>query len=600
MKKTALTLKLVVLLPFLVITFCLFRFQVLEGEKFQRIAEHNFVRIQRIEPIRGGIFDRNFNPIALNRPSSNLYILPVRLKNLEEVAQFVSSYFPITAEEIKQKVFEQRFRSYQELLLVQNVDYDTVVEISEQLVDYPSLSFRNEYRRSYSYNNHFTGYVNQISREELAGKRDKGYTINSLIGKTGLEKQYEEILRGQVGFRVIQVDATGRSYQMFRHEVSAEAVNGLDIVLTIDSDLQNYIESIFPEDHNGAVIVTDPRTGGILAYVSRPNFNLNIFSETIDRQYWNTLVNDPDSPLLDRITMANYPPASAFKPVVAATALEAGIIKADTKLINCRGSMTYGNRTYNCWQERGHGELNLIEAIQQSCNVYFYALSLELELALMHSFVTDNKLLERTGIDLPVERRGLFPTEQWYRQRNIPRVVIPGHKINLAIGQGEVLFTPLQMVSFYSAIANGGLWREPYLFSRIIGDRDQQQSKKYQHLLPERNHRRLDISETTIDILQEAFYKAVNQTGGTGGMSRVRGVNVYGKTGTGQNPGTKTPNAWFAGYAEWQKPELAFAVIVEKVPEGGGGGRNAAPIAGQIIRYYDENLRSQISYTAGD
>lgn len=592
MKKITVYLHIAVLIPFLIITIFLFRFQILEGEKYQRIAEHNFVRVQRILPVRGEIFDRNFNPIATNRASSNLYVVPARIEDIGKLAAFVNHYFPSLSEaRLRQMIYEQRFRSYQELLLVQNISYETVVEVSERLVDYPSLFFRNEHIRSYSFNNHFTGYVNKISPAELEQHRDQGYTINSLIGKTGLEKKYEEILRGEVGFRVIQVDATGRSYQLFKHNITTPAVRGNDILLTIDSRLQNYIEEIFPEGHNGAVIVTDPQSGGILAYVSRPVYNLNMFSETIGTEYWQSLVNDPDSPLLDRVSMANYPPASAFKPVIAAAALDYGIVTPDAKY-TCTGSLRYGNRVFNCWLERGHGSLDLIEGIKHSCNVYFYNLSQEISLPILYDFVMSNKLTARTGIDLLTERTGLFPDENWYLSRGVARISITGHKINLSIGQGEVLLTPLQIVSFYSAIANNGLWRQPYLFSRRIGADDSDDAQVYHSLYPEKGTRQLDIKPETIELLQSVLDKAVNETGGTGGAARVRGVRVSGKTGTGQNPGTKTPNAWFAGYAAWEKPELAFAIIIEKVPEGGGGGRNAAPLAGQIIRFYNENIRT--------
>ena len=584
----------VFLAPFLILVIFLFRFQILEGTKYQRIAEYNFVRVQTIFPVRGEIYDRHFRPLATNEASTNLYLLPAKLKNLTETAKFISQHLPITEKEIWEMVYQNRFRAYQELIVYRNVDYQKMVEISEHLENYPSLYFKNEHIRHYTINNHFTGYVNKISRSEFEQFRNQGYTINCQIGKTGLEKQYEEYLRGQNGFRIIQVDASGRNLQLFRDNLDQPAVNGSDMILTIDLQLQEYIESIFPQGYNGAVLVLSTDTGGVLSYVSHPVFDLNMFSRTVSSDYWAELVLNPSFPLMDRVTMATYPPASLFKVIMAATALDNNLIGRDTKLAYCTGSYQYGNRKYRCWNHNGHGSLNLSDAVKHSCNVFFFDLSLRVDLPYIENMVKSNFLLERTGIDLPTERIGFFPSEEWYINRLGSRALIAGHKINLSIGQGEVLLTPIEIGVFFNALANDGDWKQPYLFSRLIGS---DTNGTYNNHTP--NNKHLNITPSTLSFIQNTLFKGVNESGGTGMGARVPGARVYGKTGTAQNPAGSRPHTWFAGYAGWNDPEITIVVLIENYP--GTGGSTAAPLAGRIIKLYQDSIRqSNGSLTLGE
>jgi penicillin-binding protein 2 len=600
-------LSVIFLAPFLILIAFLFRFQILEGAKYKRIAEFNFVRVQTLYPIRGEIYDRHFRPIAVNEPATNLYILPARVKDLSEVADFINRHLPVTKEELRELIHQNRFRAYQELIVYRNLDYEKVVEMAEQLDRYPSLFFRTENMRHYTRNNHFTGYVGQISRseyEETQKKREQerdlttiqqqiSYSINCQIGKTGLEKQYEEYLRGKNGYRMIQVDASGRNIRVFRDDLDLPPINGSDMILTIDLKLQDYIESIFPKGYNGAILVLDTESGGVLSYVSHPVFDLNMFSKTVGRDYWSDLVSDPSFPLMDRVTMATYPPASTFKVVMTAVALDNDIIQPNTRLARCTGSYQYGNRRYRCWLETGHGSLTLSDAIKHSCNVYFFDLSLRVDLPLIDEFMHDNYLLERTGIDLPTERRGFFPSVDWYVNRLGSSSLITGHKINLAIGQGEVLLTPLQVGTFFNAIANDGHWKRPFIFSRLIGVQNDMTSGS-----AESNNRQLSITPETLEFIQQSIYRGVNESGGTGIGARVPGSRVYGKTGTAQNAAGSDPHVWFAGYAGWDTPEITVVVIVENYP--GTGGNTAAPLAGRIIRYYQDEIRPTNGLTLND
>ena len=573
----------VTLSPFLIIIGFLFYFQILEGAKYSRIAEFNFVRVQKIFPVRGEIFDRYYRPIAVNYPSTNLYILPAKIKNVSEVAHFVSQHLPITEEELRDLVYQNRFKNYQEIMLAQNLEYEKIVDISECLNDYPSLYLRTEHFRHYNIENHFTGYVNRISREEYEKLKDTGYTQNCLIGKTGLEKQYEDYLRGKTGHRIIQVDANGRSFELFKENLDEPAVNGLDMVLSIDLDLQQYIESIFPEGYNGAVLVMNPQNGALLSYISRPNYDINMFSGIVPKDYWDSLVSDKRHPLLDRVSNASYPPASLFKTVVASYAYDKHIITAEAKPVFCSGSYQFGNRTFNCWSSAGHGRLNMAEALKHSCNVYFYDLSTSIDLDVFATFIKSNHLIDKTNIDLPVEKGGFFPTTEWYVKQHGSKSGIPGYKVNLAIGQGEVLMTPLEVGVFYSAIANNGSIVKPHFFSSFIDANDNnfdfEESGK------------LTLSANTIAFIKDSLYKGVNEAGGTSGAARLYADGkVSGKTGTAQNPMGKNPHTWFAGYAEWDGvPEISVIVFIENFP--GSGGSTAAPLAGKIFKYYQDNVR---------
>ncbi len=583
-KKTSLV-RILISLPFLVILVFLFKYQIVQGAYFERIARFNFVRITKIIPKRGEIYDRNYQHIAINRPSINLYLIPAMIKDIDDIAQFLEDNFHLDPVELKKQVYEYRFRSYQELLLVQNVEYPLVVKISERLDKHPSLFFKTESMRNYTINNHFTGYVNKISQQELNRFHDKDYHINSRIGKAGLERVYEDLLRGKEGQKIIQVDAAGKSLELFKYFSDKEAENGNDILLTIDLKLQEYIEQIFPELFSGAVVVLDVQTGGILSYVTRPVYDNNIFSETLTNTHWNELLSDKRLPLLDRISMATYPPASLFKPVIAMVALEQGVISVD-KTVNCTGSFRYGNQTYHCWHRPGHGNLNLVEAIKHSCNVYFYELSLNLKLMDIKNFMDHNRLIHKKNIDLPSERTGFFPDDHWYFRQHKTMALIPGHKINLSIGQGEVLMSPLQVACLYSAIANYGEWFTPHFFHNIIGADEKGYSP------PPVQSFHLSTSEEVLKPIQEGMYKAVNERGGTALGARVSGCKVYGKTGTAQNPSGPNPHTWFGGYAVWDEPEIAVVVMFESV-ENGSGGKNAAPIAGSIINFYHNNIRKK-------
>lgn len=572
---------LAVLFSLLIVS--LFRLQVIKGQTYQRIAESNFVRIRRITATRGEIYDQKYRPIVRNVPSHNLYLTSGKIRNLPALAKFLTRYFDIQADELQNMVLKQRFKTYEEILLVDNIPYETVLILSERMNYYPELSFRIGSTREYLSSNHFTGYVGRINEEEYEQFRQEDYSLNSYIGKTGLERYYEVLLRGKDGREIVQVDAQGRSLDLFDEDSNIEPLNGLSIVLTIDNDLQEFVSNTFPAGMNGAVVVSDIRTGGILAYVSKPDYDPNLFMQKISPETWEFL-NRSEKPMLDRVIHGTYPPGSVFKPITAGLGLDSGIVTPYTRLAACVGGMQVGNRFYRCWQGRGHGSLSVIDALKVSCDVYFYDLSLKLGLDKFHDYAYQSHLFGKTGIDLPNERAGLFPDTQWYKDKFGKNVGIIGRKVNLAIGQGEVLNTPLQLNAFYGAIANNGVWTQPHLLKQTVG-----RGRLTREQVMPLAKKRLPMKPSTLQTIQQGLWAVVNAPGGTGANARINTGTVYGKSGSAENSMGRTTHAWFCAYLITTKPEIVVTVFLENA---GGGGAMAAPITARILNYYIGNLEN--------
>lgn len=566
---------------FSLLVMSLFRLQVVKGNTYQKIAESNFVRIRRVVATRGEIYDHKFRPIVSNVPSHNLFLTSGKIHNFPALSRFLARNFGISEAELHELVLKQRFKTYEEILLADNIPYETMLILSEQMNYYPELSFRIGSTRDYLYPNLFTGYVGRINEKEYEQYKREDYSINSYIGKTGLERYYEVLLRGRDGREIVQVDAQGRSLDLLNESGNIKPLNGLSVVLTIDNDLQEFVSNTFPAGMRGAVVVTDIRSGGILAYVSKPDYDPNLFMQKISPETWANL-NRSEKPMLDRIIHASYPPGSVFKPLTAGLGLESGIVTPYTRLASCVGGMKIGNRFFKCWHAGGHGSTNVVEALKVSCDVYFYDLSLKLNLDKMKDYARNSHFYSKTGIDLPNERTGFFPSTEWYRKTFGKNVGIIGHKVNLSIGQGEVLTTPIQMNAFYAAIANDGLWIQPHLLKQTVG-----RGKLTREQLIPLAKKRLPMSASTIKSIQEGLWSVVNAPGGTGANARVNGGTVYGKTGSAENSMGKTTHAWFCGYLVTTKPEIVVTVFLENA---GGGGALAAPITARILNYYVGNL----------
>jgi penicillin-binding protein 2 len=576
--------RIVMGLLFGVLFFALFRLQVVQGEYYKQIAESNFVRLRRINATRGEIYDHKYRPIVENIPSLNLYLITGRITSYQALADFLSQEFGISGEELKTQINSTRFRSYEDIIVAENIPYDKVLTLSERLNYFPELFFRTDTTRHYLYPNHFTGYVGRINEQEYRAYKTEDYTINSQIGKTGLEKYYEVLIKGSDGREIVQVDASGRNLNLFRNDRTILPQNGMGLVLTIDDDIQQYAESVFPGGMRGAIVVMDVRSGGILAYVSKPSYDPNLFMSKISQQDWKALNENKARPMLDRIIHAAYPPGSVFKPATAGAGLEKGVVNQYTLLANCVGGFKVGPRFFRCWSSSGHGRSNLITAIKVSCDVYFYDLSLRIKLEDYKQFVNSCYLGVKTGVDLPNERSGLFPDSKWYYQHYGKAISITGQKVNLAIGQGEVLCTPLQICAFYSAIANNGVWIQPHLLEKTVG-KDAVSSQLVNPL----QRQKLPVSLSNLRIIQQGLYSVCNVSGGTATGVKVKGATTFGKTGSAENIRGRTTHAWFCGYIVSDKPEIAVTVFLENA---GHGGSASAPLATRIFNYYMGNYQS--------
>lgn len=581
MNKTSRVFQITSAVLFGILVIALFRLQVIKGEHYQRVAESNFVRIRRLTATRGEIYDQKYRPIVQNIPSHNLYLTSGKIKNLPALARFLSLHFEITEQEVTEKVLNQRFRTYEEILVVDNVLFEKMLSVSEHLNYFPELVFRIGSTRDYLHPNHFTGYVGRINESEYERYEEEDYSINSYIGKTGLERYYEVLLRGQDGREVVQVDSQGRSLGLFQKGGYIEPLNGLSLVLTIDNELQDFARRAFPAGIKGTVVVSDVHSGGILAYVSKPEYDPNLFMQRITPEIWAEL-NSEDKPLMDRVIHGTYPPGSVFKPVTAGLGLQKKLINRLTRLSSCVGGFQVGNRFFRCWDHSGHGTSDVIEALMRSCDVFFYDLSLKLRLDEFKAYTIASHLAIKTGIDLPNERQGFFPDTAWYRKTFGRNVGIIGHKVNLSIGQGEVLTTPLQMHAYFAAIANNGTWIQPHLLKQTVGRArlTRQQVERIQK-------KQLPFSQADLKIIQDGLYAVCNSPQGTARSVQVPKAQTFGKTGSAENSMGKRTHAWFCGYIVTDKPEIVVTVFMENA---GGGSAMAAPVARQIFDFYMGNI----------
>lgn len=574
--KKADQLLILVLVLFLTLTYFLFRIQVIKGNDYKEIAEKNYFRIIKKPARRGILYDRNMQPLTENIPSLSVYIDINEITDADSVAAFLSGNLGVPVEEIAELIYKHRFFKFAPVLVQDKVNMETAIKLEEHCEEYPAVIIKPEAIRYYGLNSHYIGYVGKMSSAEYQKLKDGNYTKTDYIGKVGLEKCYETELKGEKGYDIIQVDATGRPLGLMKKNSGKHSLPGKDFVLTIDKNLQKRIARLLPKDTSAVAIVMNCKTGGIVAMVSTPEYDPNNFVTGMNEVYWNQILEDENNPLLNKAMNATYPPGSVFKLVVAAYALERNLVEPHEILVDCEGGVEYGGRFFGCWKKSGHGKVNLLDAIRESCDSYFYKIAEMIDLNDFKEFVEDCNLLESIPVDKMRSRRGFFPTSEWY-DRNYGKLGwTRGNLLNLCIGQGEVLLTPLSLACFYAGIANNGIELRPHFIDYAIRD-EITEKYKYPQL-------RLPISQNTLDFLKQALYEAVNAKGRTGGMARVKDIMVGGKTGSAENYYGDT-HAWFVAVAPMNDPEIVVLVFVE---QGGSGADIAAKLAGKILGYYFE------------
>jgi penicillin-binding protein 2 len=574
----------------LIVVAKLFAMQVIAADFYRKASETNGIRMVPVLAPRGLFSDRNGTILVKSRASYSMFLLPYEVENLDTVVVRLSPVMGQPPEEIKDKIKQGWKGKFQPIRLRRDVDFPTVAYIEEHTVDFPGITFQVESTRQYPLDNmgsHIWGYVGEITEQELTKPKYAGYTMGDIIGKEGIEKQYEEALRGQNGYKYLEVTATGRILGEYPDRPRLNPIRGSALNLEIDWEVQKVAEEELKARGSGAVVVIDVRDGGIRALASVPDFDANAFSGVITPEAWKTVSLDPLHPLFNRAIKGTFPPGSTMKIFTAAAGLEYGHISPLSRFDTCRGARRFGNRTFKCWKKEGHGSLGVIDAIIQSCDVFFYQLGVREGVDHWGKMAQDCYFGKKTGIDLPGELSGLAPDQSYFNKRYGNTGWTKYLVVNLAIGQGEILVTPLQMAAIYAAIANGGDLYTPRLVSRIITpDNDTT-------LFPPVKVGRLPISSQNLVILREALKGVVNSPGGTAHQAAVEGYTVAGKTGTAQNP-HGNDHAWFVCYAPAENPEIAVAVLVENA---GHGGSVAAPVAQRVLeQYFGVGEDSTIAY----
>lgn len=546
---------------FIILSLCLFWAQVIRGGYYYRLSQNNRIRLVPEEACRGDIFDSKGKLLAASGLSYDLVISPQEIKNKKEKARLlerIGAAADIPFHKIEAAYKKNYIAPFADVVIIRNISKGLIFKIEQMNLELPAVSVKPRPQRSYAFNeatSHLLGYLGEIDRGELDELRQYGYRRQDLIGKSGLEKYLDMPLRGEDGG--MQIEVNNRNYQAGILS-SRQPKKGVDIRLTVDSDLEACAYSLL-SGRRGAVVVLGPDDGRVLCMVSSPGFDSEKVSSALD---------DPAAPLLNRAIQNQYPPGSIFKIITATAGLETKKITARAPVFYCPGFISLGGRRFNCWEQSGHGRMDLLSAFKQSCNVFFFKASEKIGQEPLSYYARLFGLGQRTRIELDNEAKGFVPDKNWKR-RVIGDNWYDGDTLNFSIGQGYVLITPLQAAVMVSVIANSGRIVQPYVVESIGNVRIKRQQPK-----------QLPVSISTIDIIREGLYNAVQSDAGTGILARADGINVSGKTGTAQVAGHQS-HAWFVGYAPSENPKAAIAVFLEN---GGYGGDQAAPIAGAMFK----------------
>lgn len=553
--------------------------QIVEGPFYRQLSENNRLRQVVVSAPRGQIRDRQGRPLVENTASYNLLLHRNLVADLDASLDFATDVLGRTAEEIRAPLSRSRELSeVVPVLMAEDLALSQVARFEAATLEYPEFEIQVRHRRLYRHGRqtaHVLGYLREVSQRDLS-QPETSYTAGDVVGKAGIEGAYDPLLRGRDGERVVVVDSRGKLIEEYRRE---DAESGQDVVLTLDLDLQQEAE-LGMRGRVGVVVALDPRDGAIRALVSTPSYDPNLFAGRLNRKEWNAILKAPHHPLQNRAIQNTYSPGSVFKPVLALAALSEGIAASNT--VRCRGSTQIYNHRFRCWRSRGHGRVNLHQALQHSCDVYFYHLGKELGIETIGRYARLLGFGEPTEIDIAGEKPGLVPDPEWsLRVRKSPWY--PGETISVAIGQGPLLTTPLQIATMMAALANGGYRVTPHLVRTGEAPKTT----------------RLPLDAEALEVVRRALWAVVND-GGTGAGARLREVEVAGKTGTAQVirqetwvrteelPYEQRDHAWFASFAPFEAPELVVVIFVE---HGGMGSRAAAPLAKLLYERYFTDRR---------
>ena len=568
--------------------------QVITGDEFRRRSETNRIETKVIRGLRGKILDRSGRLLVGNRAAFHLALIPRSVPDLTDTLRSLEEKTGLDPERARARLL--RGNPFKPIVVQRDLPREAMAHVMEHRWQLPGVLIQVDQQREYRQRataSHLMGYLGEVSDVRLMRKR--GYRPGDMTGKHGIEREFEDVLRGVHGKRWVEVDAFGREIKVIRER---PAKPGRNLVLTLDLDLQRKAESLLAEQP-GVLIALNPRSGEILALASNPRFDPNDLTTGMTKAYWNSLVQNPLRIFQDRATRGQYPPGSVFKIVMAAAALEENVLGLSDTLF-CSGEFSFGGRAYRCWQARGHGRINLHRALVESCDVFFYQLGLKLGIKRISRYASAFGLGRPTGILSRGEKAGVVPSPQW-KKKTLGHPWYPGETVSVSIGQGYLLVTPIQMAVLISAVANGGTLYRPAIVRRIEHS-DGTVTKTFR---PEIRGR-LPVSPRNLNIIRKALRGVVHSARGTGFRARIPGIEVAGKTGTAQvvrlrhrkdskeqqqKPRVQRDHAWFVAFAPFEEPTIAVVVLAE---HAGRGGSRYAPLARELIAHYlglrDESL----------
>ena len=587
----------IILVIFLVLAYGLWRLQVVQSEFYAALAEKNKTREVPILAPRGKILDREGRTIVDNYPSFTALLLRDSNRDLSGDADMIAQGLHLDPKEVRERL--KKFAGtpqYQPIYLKEDITPDELAFIESHRNELPELDTIMAHRRLYPRNGfmaHLVGYVGEVSKQMLNQARWELYNPGDVVGKSGVELQYNQVLMGKNGSRQVLVNSKGKEVGELDQK---PAVPGHNLKLTLDIDLQIAAEEAMG-DKNGAMIAMDPHTGEILAMVSRPTFDPNDFAVRISRGEWNKLVTDPDKPLLNKAIQAQLAPGSTFKILMSVAGWQEGI--AQTLNVHCNGGATFYGRRFGCWVKTGHGAVDLTKAIYQSCDVFFYTLAEKLGIDRISKYATAMGLGQKTGIDLPEEASGVMPSEEW-KIRNFKQKWYAGETISVGIGQGAVATTPVQLMRAISAISMDGRMVVPHVASPTGLPPEYLETHHYTDVTS------IPINADGFNVITDAMARVLLPEG-TAPSAHVPGVDIAGKTGSAQivslavralhqNNEALNQNGWFVGFTPRRNPNIIVAVLFE----GGEHGKLAARLATQVIKaYVDKQLRQPTKVASG-
>ena len=553
----------------------LFALQVLSRPDFLKQARANRIRAVAIEPNRGKIYDRKGRLLVENRPSYMLYVLPYTIRKDPYIISSLAKLFNIDSTKISNRISKRGWYTFKPVIIKRDIEFESLAQFETVKIDLQGAMIDLVAKREYPHPEtvHLVGYVG----ERTAKASSVGMGRIGLSGKQGLEYVYEEWLGGQAGLRYEQVNVSGKLMGSSRDTPTLPPEPGWDLHLNVDSDLQRYAYELM-DGRAGSVVAIDTRNWGVLVLLSSPSYDPSVFSGVLEPEVWETLMSDSSRPLFNRAVQGSYPPGSTFKMVLLAAGFEEELID-DNLEIHCSGGLQVGRRFFKCWNKAGHGTVDWREAIIGSCDVYFYTIGMKMGIEVISKYSRLLGLGKVTSLDFDHESNGIIPDTKYMNKKYGKKKWTRGQIANISIGQGDVLTTPLQLAVYTGALATGKL-AVPQLALNIVNP------NSHEKIDYDTRKSTVKISEVTQNKIRQGMREVVSDPGGTGRRQHWRKVDIAGKTGTSQNPHGED-HALFVGFAPYDNPHIAVAVVVE---HGEHGSSAAAPIAGAIMEKYIQDL----------